>query len=149
MAKDDISAVNLRTGEIYGLVAKSKRGGHPYGFAFHITGEEEYEAALRHLRGEECRVFCFLPIVMKRGNWVHATPSLISERVGIHYVTASRIMAKLVRQRIVGEIDGGRQFNPRIAWKGSTPELRKAIVRWDAESRRLAEKARLKLRAVE
>ena len=128
----ELAAFDPSTGEIFGVVARAKLGRHPYaGMAWYIASEADYEHALRHLRGEECRVFAFLPLIMQQCNWLHASATLVAKRAQIHRVTASRILAKLEREQIIGEVHGAKQFNPRIAWKGPFAIHARAVLDWD------------------
>ena len=126
--------VNQRTGEVADLhaVPTRRRQTHPYAYAWHVVSDGEWQAALRYLRtpGQKV-VFATLPLVMKHGNWIMATQMQIARQAGLRQPTVSLAMRALEAQWVVAEIDGGRQFSPHIAWRGTTAGLREAIARWD------------------
>ena len=40
-------------------------------------------------------------------------------------------MQRLKAGKIVMQVDGGWQFDPHIAWRGTNGSLRRAMERWD------------------
>lgn len=129
----ELAAFDPRTGEIYGTIGKpKKRGRHPYGYSWHMVDSEEYDRLLRVLkRGQDCRVFAALPSLMLRGNWLVVPATAIAARLEIHRNTVQNALDRLRAEWVIGEVNGARQFNPNIAWKGRTADLRVAINTWD------------------
>lgn len=132
--KPKIDLTNQETGEVLGAIEGTvrRRGYHPYEFAWHVVSGEAYEVALKYLTtAPEMRLFVRLPLWMKDGNWLTMSQTVMAGRAEMQPASLSRAMQRLKAGKIVMEVDGGWQFDPHIAWRGTNGGLRRAMSRWD------------------